>query len=397
MFGIVHPVVNDFAAVECEVHAVVSGESKGVLGSHVTLQITRPRDGEVGRTQIGYLFRFPRVVYFLFHARSDGRSSGIAVLIIFGREAGRSAGFVGIEECAAVLIGNGLHFTEVNQVNLHAFLLAHSLQAGQRGNAVEGVNLATATAIDITVGIGAHDTDFFDRSGVERQEIIGIFQEYQTLGGRLIGHLTVLGIVEGYGVVSRGIFVQMEVVNGTQNVEHLLVNVCLFHFAFGNVFLQLVRLQLVVSWRGSFQIHTMIGQIDNMVGTPSAALGIVRGTPVAHRHERIVPLLAQHRLHQETVLTTINTVHQIVARHDGTDIGVLNRMAECREIDFLKGAFIHIGTGRESSVLHEVGGKVFHHTHYTGIALHTLYVAARYLGCKPGVFAHILKVTAATR
>ena len=256
---------------------------------------------------------------------------------------------------------------------------------------------SAARARDVAFGVVADDADLLYGGSIERQEVVFVLQQHDTLGSRAVCHLAVLGIVESDGLVGIDVFIEMEIVDGAQDVEHLLVQFFFLQFALEDILLHVGELYLIVAGGGSLVVHAVVEEVEDMIVVPSATLCVVRSSPVADGHKRVVPLLAQDVLHQHAVLAAIHSVDEVVARHDGAHLGVLRRVAEGRQVDLLQGTFVNIGAGVEATILHEVDGEVLHHAYHARVALHALDIAARHLRGEPRVFAHILEVAAIAR
>ena len=132
-------------------------------------------------------------------------------------------------------------------------------------------------------------------------------------------------------------------------------------------------------------------QIESPVG---GALGRIGGVPVGHEDSFEAPHPAQNIDRKLLVLGRMLAVDKVVTRHHGAHAGLLDRLAEGREINFMERTLVDIGTHLMTVPLLIVARKVFDRRH-NSFGLHALDILHGGLRRQIGVLAEVLEVTAA--
>ena len=119
-------------------------------------------------------------------------------------------------------------------------------------------------------------------------------------------------------------------------------------------------------------------------------------SPVGHQYSLETPLIAEDINVHPGILSRVNPVHRIVTVHHRTDACLLDRLAECREIDFIQSPFIDIGTDGVAGIFLVVGGKMLDCRHHS-LILHSEDIVLRHFRSKVRVFTEIFIIPAAQR
>ncbi len=97
-----------------------------------------------------------------------------------------------------------------------------------------------------------------------------------------------------------------------------------------------------------FEVHAVEG----------GEFGAVDATPIGHGEAFEAPLLLEDFVEQQIVLATMLAAEEVVSAHDAEDVGFADGGAEGREINFAKGAVVHVDIDAVAFGFLVVGGEM---------------------------------------
>ena len=134
---------------------------------------------------------------------------------------------------------------------------------------------------------------------------------------------------------------------------------------------------------GHFEVEAGVGGGDAVVG----------GGPVRHHDAVEVPLVLGDVDVEVGVLGGVFAVDEVVAIHNGADVGLFDGSLKGGQVDLAEGALADDGVGGEAGVFAVVGGEVLDGGGDV-LGLDSVDVADGDLGGEEGVFAEVLEVAA---
>ena len=149
-------------------------------------------------------------------------------------------------------------------------------------------------------------------------------------------------------------------------------------------FFQIRRIR--VSCARHFEIQTVVHRAGDRIGR----------VPVRHEDAFEAPLFTQNPDGQIPIFGHVLSVHEVVARHHSADLGIFDRLAERREINFMQRPLVDVRRYMVPVVFLIVAAEMFDRSHNT-LALHTSYIFGSRFRCQIRIFTVILEIAAAQR
>ena len=264
--------------------------------------------------------------------------------------------------------------------NRHLVFLAHHLHALADRNRREGMHETAAAARRDIARIGSqhHDIALFG----QRQESPVVLEQHHAPAR----HVERRSVREGIAFGNSGVeLLAVQKSERDERLEDMLT------FQVDRTFRHHARFDERTQVAGVHKPGARHLQIESPVG---GALGRIGGVPVGHEDSFEAPHPAQNIDRKLLVLGRMLAVDKVVTRHHGAHAGLLDRLAEGREINFVERALVDIGTHLMTVPLLIVARKVFDRRH-NPFGLHTLDILHGGLRRQIGVLAEVLEVTAA--
>ena len=291
---------------------------------------------------------------------------------------------IAVEPCRNHYCGSIPEYFRIGSSEQHYVpVLAERAQTFVKGNtlAVFWVHPSGAASADNFIGIGAYKRNGILPAGFERKDSAFILEKHRSFEGDFVRAFLRQSLVFGRRIGIEISVQEAECGECLKDVNALGIEIRFAHYPVGNQGLEHLFLGRVGT--GHLKINAHRGEVDR----------VVVGDPVAH-HDALEAPCAQVVVNEPIALGGMHSIHGVVAGHNGTDVPLLDGLAEGGEIDFVHRAFIRVGTYAMTVIFLLIQCKMLDGGD-DALLLHALNVIQGRFRCQIGVFAVIFKIAAA--